>query len=283
MSTFSAVAEQPAFVPGTERKITRTTFREWGARLPLGILKDGQLHRQLAFRDFGYKQEQQVSALKASSRGSTVSEFTAGVLGIMLTQLGPYQLDSMNEHERRLLITHAWQQDIMYAYLWLRIDAMGEEFKMNLKCPACGHDWRTHIDLLDTDVKVCETPESLTFPHKLKRRGMQVGDQVYWDLILQPPRWASMLVRESGGEVDQSLSLMHGAIRQLVGMPEGSVVPRAAMETLHKQDIELLKRTVNDNTPGPELDLESTCPNCRHEVKHGINWAWDFFFTAASL
>jgi hypothetical protein len=288
----SASAEQPPLpqkdgIPDLEL----TTFREWGQRLPVGLLRGGQLHRDFKFRRWTFEQERKLEGLrkqqdpKGRERPLTLVEFTGAVLAEMLVAFGPYgDFGELDSEERLLILSQAWTADLLYAWLSLRCEALGETLKIPVACPAgmCGNEWTITADLLETDVRVVKTPDELTYRYKL-RDGIELGKKTEHDLVIQAPRWYSMSAVVPSGQVnigEVKFRIASSAVR-MAGNVEG--VPEAALNTMTKWDIERFTRSVDDNSPGPELVLEASCPRCRTRLREALDWSWDFLFSAASL
>jgi hypothetical protein len=279
----NAAAESPPVPPeGYEPNVTVSTFEDYGSRLPIGYLKDGELHRGFAFRRFTMKEERALEAIRKKQRRMTMGSLVSTVLAHMLTRLGPYDMDSLDDGPRRLLVNQMYMADVMYAYIMLRIEALGPEVAFDVDCATCAHRWRFKADMTRTDVKVAEDLNSLVRRYTM-RDGVETPDgTTVKDLLLQPPRWHAMAsLKADGGMGDVKMFIMASAIRQ-VG--EGKFPATAdLLDTMTKYDLEHLQRAIDDLTPGPELVLEATCPACAAENRRSLDWSWDFFFTASSL
>ena len=282
----AAAAEQPPIPEaGHVPNVTASTFGDWGARLPVGFLKDGELHRGFAFRRFTMKEERALEKMRKKKRRQSMGVLVTNVMAHMLTHLGPYDFEAMTEGQRRMVVNQMWMPDVMYAYIMLRIEALGAEVKFDVECSRCGHRWKFPADLSLTDVKVAEDPMALVRHYHL-RDGIEppsgAGDEIVHDVLLQPPLWQAMAALKNDGNMgDAKLFLMSSAMRQI---GDGKIPPiPAVLETLTKFDLEHLQRAIDDLTPGPELVLDVPCPACDHMNKRNLDWSWDFFFTASSL
>lgn len=278
----NAAAPQPPLPDGGEEpSLSDSTFEDWGKRLPIGVLADGGLHRGFEFRRFTMKEERALEALRKKRRRTSMGEFVAGVLSHMLTQLGPYDFAGLKESERRLLVHQMWLPDVMYAYVWLRIDALGEMVKFRLQCPTCAHKYVFPADLHRTDVTIAENMAALVYTHSL-RDGLETADGLVHDLILQPPRWSAYAALKADSNVgDAKLRTMMSAIRQIGDGKFPATL--SIVESLTKFDLEHLQKVIDDRTPGPDLDLETECSGCGSLNHAAMDWTWDFFFTASSL
>jgi hypothetical protein len=282
----NAAAEQPPIPQeGHVPDVTSSTFEDWGQRLPIGLLRDGRLHRDFSFRRWTMREERALEKMRKKNRRLSMGALVTNIMAFMLTRLGPYDFEALDQGQRRLVVNQMWMPDVMYAYISLRIDALGPEVKFEVECSRCAHSWKFPADLARTDVKIAENPEALVRAYRL-RDGIEpptgVGGEAVCDVLLQPPLWQAMAaLKQNGNMGDVKLFLMSSAMRQ-IGEGKIPVIPEV-LEGLSKFDLEHLQRAIDDLTPGPELTLEVPCPSCDHTNKRNLDWSWDFFFTASSL
>lgn len=280
----NASAEQPPLpVEGAAPEHSATTFEDWGQRMPIGHIQGGELHRNFALKRFTMREERELEGLRKARGKMTLAGFVIEVMSRMLTSYGPWSdFQALDDTQRRLLMSQAWMADVIYMYIWLRIEALGPEMSFNAECPHCGQKCKLPADLNLTDVTVVEDIAALTRHHSL-RDGLDVAGVMSKELVVQPPRWQAMDAvqgaRSSSGDIKMAMIL--SSIRQ-VGDGKRPVT-LDILESLSKRDLELLTRVIDDLSPGPDLTLEVNCPSCKEESKHPLNWSWDFFFTAASL
>jgi hypothetical protein len=287
----TAAAELPPLpvdLPEGASRSSLSSFALLGRFLPIGVLHGAQLHRGFALRPFRMKEERELENIKARNPGISMADFVASVMAHMFTSVGPWtNFASLTEAERRLIVSQMYLADVMYAYIQLRIEAIGTDIGFDLKCPACRKRWRWTADLSQTDVVVAEGgPASLTWLHEL-RDGLTTPKGEVRSLVLQPPRWHAMSgvrtrVDESPNEGDLKLQLIASGIRQ-AGDHADLPITIDILEGLSKYDLERLSRSIDADTPGADLELESKCPNCGTEFSHALNWSWGFFFGGSSL
>lgn len=255
-----------------------------GARLPVGYLMGGTLHKDLAFRRFTTRIERELDELRRENKGVTHAEWVTLVLARMIARFGPHDFDSLSDPERRLVILQSFLADVFYALVQFRIAALGPEIRFNLSCAACGNEWRAPADLGTVDVHTTEAPASLARTHRL-RDGFEAGGKVYRDLVIDPARWQAMVAGRRGSRGDLDLGIVLNSIRH--ALPEGGgptlTVAWEHLDDWSKFDLEHLRADIDRDHLGADLELESVCPKCEHKTKHGLDWTWDFFFKSASL
>ena len=262
---------------------TQTTFDDWGQRLPIGHIQNGQLYRNFKLAKFTMREERAIEGLRKARGNMSLATFVAEILGKMLVSYGPWDdFQELEEGQRLHIISNAWLGDVMYMYLYLRITAIGPDMKFDVTCPSCQEKARLPADLGQTDVIVAEDLASLSRNYEL-RDGVEVGIATVKSLVIQPPRWQAMDAmkgaRSNHGDV--KLSMILSSIRQLGDGKRPATMD--IMETIGKRDLELLTKYIDQTSPGPDLVLEATCPQCGHVTNNPLNWNWDFLFTASSL
>lgn len=274
----------PVPVDGAERQVKETTAGDWGNRLPLGFLTDGNLHRDFAFRTYKSSTERALDEKRRATKGMNQIEWAATVLATMLTQLGPYRLDDIDEMARKSLVLSCWMPDVLYMLIRLRTEAMGSEVKFTLTCGSCGHEYRPEVDLNDLKVWVVENAQSLTTLHTM-RDGFQIGGKTYHKLVLDPPRWNALSALKVKSSVLAEMAQLSSAIRYAVPLTDDEppvCVSPAALDDCSKYDFEMIRKAT-DIDIGPDLVLDGVCPSCTATTVYGVDWSWDFFFKSPSL
>lgn len=279
MAQMNAQAAQAPVPPeGHERQMDRSNFQLLGDELPIGILVDGKLSKTFELRPYDMPAERKLAKLKKKCKSSP--SFVARTLAAMIKSLGSVDFDAVPESHRTLMVSQMWLGDVMYIWFKLRMEAMGEELAVRMRCPACERKFQFVGDLEQTDCNVIMDPLDICWHHTLKH-GLEVKGERIKPVVLQPPRWQAMMALEGAklDQIDVKLALTRASVRQL-GDKESNPVN---FDSCTKYDLEKLQKVINDGVPGPELMLEFTCPHCEREGVHPINWDWDFFFSAASL
>lgn len=279
--------EKPAEEPA---KLQKTTIGECGLRLPIGVLDAGQLHKNFTFGPWRWKQEKRIAKKLSSPTGpgNHFGKKITTVLAEMLTGWGPDKdFQKLRPDARLHLIEQSFMEDVFYAWICLRIHALGRELVIPTECNivGCKEEWSQLIDLDTVELTVVNdlpdpVPFSLLTP--LEWSGKQ------WSTLrLGLPLWAGVC------NVDQTQSLALGAalielslsaVRAMVGEDglEASFTDDLA-EELDKPDIERLKLIVNgQDFPHVDTEFEFICKD-DHKHTTSFEWGYDFFFGAASL
>lgn len=270
-------------LPATIRKPhEQTTFQMRGDEMPVGLLEGGRLERGFALRPFTAAIEKSLAKKrKKREGGQQQAAVVVDVLMELLTQLGPHDFTTLSDAAKQLLIGRLFMCDALYIYFRARIDALGDELAVQIKCPACNHQWKFRGDLSMCDVKVAADADSVCWEHQFKH-GLPLRDGTRaMSAILQPPLWSALTGSKGKDIASVKLLMIMSSIRQLGG---GKELPTLSMfEEMTKWDIEHTARSLDDNAPGPDLTLEPVCPECEREIKIPISWDFDFFYNSASL
>jgi hypothetical protein len=284
----TTVAEQPPVPDATVfLKPDPVPLGEVGQQLPIGVLRDGSLHRGFALGRFTTRTERELDEMRRANQGPlTNPEWVTRVLMRQLQRFGPYDFQALTEPERRIALAQSWLVDVMYAILWMRIGALGPEIRFSLKCARCGTEFKAPANLEQLDVRVAPGPNALARRFSF-RDGITVKGREYRTALVDPPRWQTMLIPPKKGQINGlELSILLGGIRH-VEHEDGTIAQPTTedLDELSKYDLEHLRRFIDEETYGPDMTLTSVCPNeqCGHETNHGVDWSWDFFFKSASL
>lgn len=268
--------------------LTTTTVAELGARMPLGLKSgDGKLHQQLAARSWRLKEERALGHRREELQGENMGRYVSVVLSTMLTRFGDRDWSEWRDKdttERELVISQLWMPDVFYAYVWLRIQAMGNSLPMGLKCPRCqaklaDFDWIG--DLSTLEVRVPASVEDALWQYILQDP-LTIRTKQVTKMVMAPPRWHHI---EAIGDTTvgaAKASVIHASIHQLPEVQEGEIaLDESELDEMSKRDVEALADKINDNGYGPRMTLEPICPR-GHRFDVPIDWRYDSFFGISS-
>lgn len=263
---------------------------EVGPQLPIGLApKGGTPDKALEVKRFSLKEERALGSLREANKTANLPTYVAMILGEMCARLGPHVLGPMDPVARRVAIGQMAMGDVFYAYVWLRVQAMGEQLKLNIKCPHCNHEQPFVGDLRTMEVVTLERPDDGRWTYKLKApmqiRGKDVtGFQC--DLI----KWTAVQGADAtGANVGAAKAAMiRGAISGLItadGKVENQQLADGELDEMSKRDVEAMTRLIDLNSTGPVMSVEDICKQarCRKDIKVSIDWGYDSFFADSSL
>lgn len=265
----------------------KQTMADLGATLPIGIPSpDGTLSKGFKLRPFRLKEERELSILreKRHSPPLTLGRFVSHVLAMMVEQVGPHNLQVMSEPERLLLFGSMAMPDVMYMYLQLRKESMGDDVAFKAACGRCKHEWDFTASLSTLEVRVVAAIKEVASAHTLVS-GFPYKGEVRKVVKLGVPSWNTMEAQDVTNEGAMKMAIIQAAITGMEGVKqeEFTPLPPTILDEMTKRDAEVLAKVISERTPGPQLAVEADCPKCSHHMNHAINWSYDSFFSASSL
>jgi hypothetical protein len=258
------------------------TLDELGSSLPIGVVRNGELGKDIAVRPWRMLEEKALGEMRDKNRQINVAQFTTMVLAYMCTHLGNHDFEALKMEERRIIVSQMYLADVYYAWLYLRTQTLGTELLVKLSCPRCQSEFDFAADLGTTEVKVVEDVEDSTFTYPLIK-AFDIRGKTISELIMGPARW-SALEQVSGGSMDTGIAkaaLIHGSVKEVLGI-ESLVLAPHELDNMSKIDLEKLIAQLDSNTPGPDMSLEAVCAKCNHKWDQNIDWGFDSFFGVSS-
>jgi len=266
----------------------RTTLAEQGARLPIGHLVEepDKFEGGLACRPWRLKEERELGKIR-SDKDQTSGQYASAILCYMLTVFGKFKnFGELPEHEKRLIVNQAPLADVLFAYVWLRTQALGTRVKIDTSCEFCRAPIPWKADLGSMEIDRIEGPEDLVVEHEL-RDGIEINGNLYREIKIGPPLWAVFEQvnpdEASGFGLGEMKALMiRSGIKAVKGI-DNLILTADHLDTMSKFDLEHVNHVIEDRTPGPELVFEIKCGRCRRKFQQAIDWNYDAFFGQSSL
>lgn len=260
-----------------------TTLKELGAALPLGTESNGKWHKDLAARRWTMKEERALGELKENTRNG---QFVSVVLATMLTKFGSHNFgDSVSIDEKILHIGNASMADVLYAYVWLRVDALGPSLGLDMSCPStkCKKNFSFNADLGSVEVKTANDLSEAVWTYDLKDPFV-VRNKVIKGFKFGPTRWSAFDNITSVGVAKAELLL--GSILEVIyedDSVEPIVMVLSELDEMGKYDLEMISKQTDEHAIGPLMVVEGECPHCKTAFKRVINWSYNDFFGNSSL
>lgn len=278
----------PEKTKGTEKpvpKVHKTTLREQGALLPLGLADaGGMIRRDISARRWNFKVEKELGALAKEKPDANLHQYVGMVLSVALTKLGPFNFEPMPSAERLAAISRMYVPDIFYAYVWLRTRITSETLAVELRCPFCNHVFDFVADLNSVEVKTADSMEVAKTEYVL-RETFDVRGAPLSGLIFGPALWGAWEKNNIVGIMDVAeikAEVILISIHGLKDRPPAALVVDE-LDEMDKIDIELSTKHINENALGPDMSIDSHCKRCAQKFRQAINWGYHSFFGASSL
>lgn len=269
-------------------KFQTTTVGKLGAVLPLGpVGQDGKHQRLIAVRPWRMKEEKILGRRREQNEKQNMGKYVGIVLSTMCTKLAGQTWDDLKDDDtadRELTVSQMWMADVFYAYVYLRIQAMGNELAMDLTSPyKPGLDSFPFTgDLNTVEVKVpaslddCMWTYTLLDPFKIRNVEAR-------SLVMGPGRWYN--VEQMGDTTTGAAKAMviHSCIHAVPDIQEGEIaLAESEIDEMSKRDLEHLADRIDKNGFGPQMQIEAVCPYTKRTFKSPIDWRFDQFFGISS-
>jgi hypothetical protein len=279
------VTEEKTERDPTKPKYKVTTLQEQGPKLPLGMTDGGGVRADLIeVKRWNMREERALGRLRASNPDLNMAQYAGMVLGHMCPKLGPHTFDeSMKAEVKTVHIGQMPAGDIFYAYVWLRMKALGNVLDLRPKCGSCNNEFDFPADLNTLEIHVAETPEDALWEYELKEPFKAHGKEVK-SLTMGPAIWNSyeMMNNDSGLNVGETkLEVIKGSIQKVNGGPN-IIIGKNDLDDMGKFDLENLTELIDKHFLGPNMSVEGKCTKCRRDFKKTIPWSYDDFFGVSS-
>lgn len=282
---------QKAAEPQPRDYSRKSTIQAMGASLPIGTVgtTGGKAIKDFTLRPWRMAEEKELGRLRAQHQDATLTQYVSMVLATMCMRLGAFGIESMKSFaEKRLAVSQMYMADVYYAYVWLRIQAMGPELALKLKCPFCRTDFNFTGDLNSTEVYVptADGDKALEWEFKLSQPVSLRGKQVAGFRMGQP-RWSALDTADvaQGDSGAGKALVINGSIRGFIGDDtEVVLAPDELDQVLVKRDLERLVVAIDKHMLGPVMSIEAECTaeRCKKTWNAPIDWGYDRFFSVSS-
>jgi len=268
-----------------------TTLKELGNRFPVPILDSSGKpfeNQNFSFNVWDMVMEEQISILKGKAK--TTGLFVSQMMGILFDNFCGQDFDAIPDHEKTLRMNQMEFANMMYSYIYLRVEELGPDFVLDVGCPTCGKlnkDFRANLEDLDVHVKdhekhqrkyIMELRKPITLDNKvITCLELSVGK---WDLMEKADRdVASNAAKMKRLLFESSITGIHDS----KGPIEGYVDIQNVIKKMKKIDIELCMRDTVENNCGPTMAISGECVHCGTEWWKELDWRFDSFFDSSSL
>ena len=265
------------------------TLKELGANLPVPKLdSEGKpFPTKFSFKVWDMEMEETLSKLKGKAK--TVGLFVNQLMCTMLSTFNGQDFTSLSTEEKMLRMNQIEFPNMMYMYIYLRVEELGSEFRLDVGCPTCGKlnkDFLANLDDLDIRIKEKDHPREYDF--KLKRP-IELDGKTLTSLMLNIGKWDSMekADREVGSNAAKMKRLLFESCivgaSTADGPVEGYVDLSNVIKKMKKIDIERCMRDSIENNGGPLMAITGDCSQCGVEWWKELDWRYDTFFDSSSL
>ena len=221
-----------------------------------------------------------------------MAEYVTIVVANMCSKLGPHNMDELDDARRSLIVSTMYVADVFYAYVLLRLYAMGNELPMKIKCPrpGCDVEFPYTADLNTLEVNVVDNIDDVIWKYELKDP-IEIRNQIVTSFSMAYPKWNIMEQVKSGdSDAETKIATLLGSIIGLNESEEAVSLTNAEADELSKRDFEGLIKGIDDHYLGPKMSIEGECaPEVCTRFKRGghkfqfpIDWRYGNFFAHSS-
>lgn len=267
-----------------------TTLGEYGDKLPIGILHDGRLHKDIIVKRWRTKDERELGKKFPNDAG--MAEHVSIVVANMCSKLGPHDMDSLSDAEKSVIVSTMYMADVFYAYVLLRLKAMGKDLKLTIRCPTPGCDVEfPYVANIETiEVTYVDDIDDILWTYKLQDP-IEIRKQKVEKFSMAYPKWSVMEQgRNNNNEAEVKTITIMNSVVGLNDEQNPVSLTMSEMDEISKIDFEGLVEGINENFLGPKMGVEGECtPEICTKLKRGghkfifpIDWRYKSFFAHSS-
>lgn len=267
----------------TERRV-KTTIGELGARLPVGTpLADGSLAKDMISRPWKTRDEREIGRLR--HEGMNQARYASLVVSQLYSQLGKHQwVEETKSPERILAVGTMYMPDVLYAFIWLRMQVISTTLKMNVKCGKCSNPFTFIGDMNSTEVYTINKLADLDWFYDLQDP-INIRKKKVDRFRLQTPHWFNLegTIKEGFNESLAKILMVRSSVVGLNDEPDLTMLVESEMDEISKRDLEAINTKINEEFIGPKMAIDGECPRCAQPFVQAIDWRGESFFTVSSL
>lgn len=269
-----------------------TKLAELGSNLPIPPRTiDGKFaaDRSFSFVSWDMEIEEKLSDLQENVK--SVGEFVNRMMGLLLDRFCGQDFQSKSNEEKLLLMNQLEFSNVMYMYIFLRVDELGKELRLDVTCPRCtklNKDYVADLETLDVEVKDPDVHQRTAIYDLVKPIPLEDG-QIVTAVEFDISKWEYM--ERATVEIAKNAAKMKSLMFQssLVGLKAGDQPvkgfhdPKGFIRQMKKVDIEKAMDALVKNNAGPHMQIAGKCVHCGGEWFRALDWRYDSFFDSSSL
>jgi len=281
-----------------------TTLKEFGPQLPIGMLEGTTLQKNFTLRPFKGWVDRSLGLWREANGDRYTSQQMAAcmvgkLLSLLVEQAGKKafaltkEKDSTPESELSL---YQWNMcDVIYAYVYARKQALGNELRVPIGCtnPNCKYvDPSAVFDLDTLEVRSAENLDdtfawvSLTSPIMARDGKTKISS-----IRVEPLKWTVMTQPGFIGGTNQhmdAVSLQSAAVainkheKSAVNGVEREGYPYTLVESevdeITKRDYLIINERIGELSMGIDITTAIPCPKCGMVIINPLDWEYGNFF-----
>lgn len=278
---------------------SKTTLGDLGAKLPVYRLDSKKLPiTDLSFSFHTWDMEMEEKLSERAEKSKSVGLFINEMMCMLLDQFCGQDFQALDSSNKTLMMNQLDMPNMMYLYIYLRVEVLGSDYRLNLTCPAarCGKeikDYVVNLEGVDVHTKEFDYEAGVPIHHRTVKyelvRPITLNDKIITAFEYDVSKWDYMERSDSkDGSTAGSLKkfMLKSSISGFFAGEEkiqGYLDPKAVMQKMQKVDIEKSIRLITENNAGPTPVLEGECPHCQVKWSKVLDWSYRSFFDSSSL
>jgi len=242
----------------------KTTIKEYGYRLPIGIINHDKLEKNFEGYPWTLKREKELAQSNNIRGAGAITE----IVTALTKSIGHYDFETMKFKEKRAVIERLFLADILYMFLRYRIDGISQYAEFQISCPACGTSFPFMADLETTPVEPIEKIKDIYHTIEL-RNGIQIGQKLRKRFVVQPLPWRAFLKTKPGIYSYSIASIEHSIVKEA---DENIPVTPGMLQDMTKRDMLLVQDVVSNKLSALDLSIEAKCMECQESFPAAIDW-----------
>lgn len=249
------------------------TLVEVGKTLPVAGV-------DFALRDWDWSFEEELGDVLEKRPNLNVGEYISEVVCRAVTSVGDLDFSRIKPIQRRAFIRDMYFSDVLYMYVWVRVDGLGNELKLEpFKCDLCDEPVNYVGDLNTLEVKRhingIET-RTIELDHGLKYSG-----EIRKKVKVGPIKWAFMEEKDNGKKFRnpakfRASTIQHGVF-DIDGVQPPVLITPEVLRSMNSKEIRHLVREIDQCDGGAVMEISGSC-DCGHEFTHPVDWTYQDFF-----
>jgi predicted RNA-binding Zn-ribbon protein involved in translation (DUF1610 family) len=261
------------------------TLKEWGKKLPIGVVEGNGLNKEFDLRVLDWTVEREISRTwderGGRGRGTRMTDYLGAILAHTVVSIGGVDFLKQPVQKRMLILNEMFLGDVFYMYAWLRIQSLGAQFEAkNLQCPSCRKSFDQFMDLETLEIvtknEVSKLERTITL-----RDGFELMGETRTQVTLRPALFKGLGVN-SPNQAEVFGHLLRASVTAIPGCEYQTTITENEVSRLSKWDMALLEDAIDSLTGGPRWDLECTCSKCGEDFVYLVDWTYQNFFKHSS-
>lgn len=286
-----------------EEHVVVKKVADLGSNFPVGVKQNDQLDKSFKLSELSTDIEKEFGRFRKENKNLPEAKEVTKLLSLLFTQIGSDThtsilnradfdgFDPIIEEAKDLFkISSMPVADVYYAYLYARLQEMGNDYEVTFGCQGCGHIEDIVIDLTTMDVMCIEDINKLKVEVPLTFGFKSASDRVIKKVNVNPLLWQYLESNEfaqcEGDDILLKLYFIEKCTTfdDVIDKKKNTFsLTKNQINQLKKIDREKIAKAISVLNLGPSFIVEGKCPKCGTEFMYSVDWRYNGFFAVSSL